>query len=377
MPYEVGQELEEFDAQSAPKPAERENAFTKFFKNPSNIATALVFGAALAQPRTEGRDGLATFMQRATGAAAFRGALQGGQEKQKLAREQTAFERAQVEKENAQRERQISVQEQGVGLQREGLGIQREGVEVQREGMQLDQGQFEAELQNRQEDQQLDRAMQLQLARIQAAPTQKDLVQVAMTAVPYLLDTMEFDEGLTSQQKIQIATDEALKGVMTMRAVLDGGGQMVRNAEGLWGFQTPDGVPVPSPITPTTKVPEFDGTGKEEGPPERAAETPTERAARIKSEQEASPFGSTFSQRRELRSAENTVVQERAARRQAMATLKNRALGLQRLLQIGGRPTPQHVKEIAFFTDMELQEMGLNPQAITGLRRLAEQLPTE
>ena len=91
---DIGLALE--DQNQAP-PDRSQNPFAKFFQDPKNIATALVFGAALAQPRRPDSDGLQTLLQRAVGAGVFRGALESGTYQTQLKREDTAFQRAQKE----------------------------------------------------------------------------------------------------------------------------------------------------------------------------------------------------------------------------------------------------------------------------------------
>lgn len=362
MANEIGMELEN---QNPPAEDRSQGGFSKFFHDPKNIATALIFGASLLQPRQPGNNAVQTFAQRAVGAAAFRGALESGVQQQKLKREQTAFERAQIAKENAQRERQISVSE--------------EGVDVQREQLQQQDEQFDERMGFESEQARLNRELELQLANIKNAPTEADLIGIAMQTVPYLLETMQFDEGLSTGQKIQIAQNEAIKGVLQTRAILQSGGKVVVGPDGRTYVDDGKGGNMTPWITPTQGAPQPNATTPAAAPapaapPQESAET---RATRIASEQERSTFAPTFGERRQRRAAENEVINERFARRQAMAMLRGRALGFQRLLELNQRPTAQHVRELAFFTDQELAEMGLRPQVIIGLRQMQQQLPAQ
>lgn len=361
MPNEIGQEIEE-EPNAQPSSDRRQGAFAKFFSDPKNIATALVFGASLAQPRDQSRDGLATLMQRATGAAAFRGALESGVQGQKLKREQTAFERAQAEREASQRDEQ--------------LDISRAGVETQRAQLGVDQSQFEQRMKFDESQAALNRTLEETLARSPRPVTQADYVEMSGRIAATLLETMEFDDSLTTQQKWQMAQDAALQAVIQARNVLasdvkvvtdpNTGKQYIDDGTGNNAFPTPTPTPAPAPAAaaPTQA-------------PAAPRESPTSQVARIKEEQRKSTFAPTGSQKRELNRAQYGVMMEQEERRQTVEALTPMAKRFQRALEIGARPQVVEVRRLNELTDQELQQMGLRPQAIIGLRRLAEQLPPE
>jgi len=355
---DIGVELEEENTAS---PDRTKGAFKKFFDDPKNIATALIFGASLAMPREQGQDGLQTMVQRAAGAAAFRGTLQSGVQNAQLKREQTAFERTQAERENQQRERQIGVAEEGVGLQRTQLRTQATNDA-------MDYNIAERQLMSHDENARLDRDLQSALARLPKVSTDEDYVAIAMQSVPYLLETMEFEEGLTPVQKMEIAQRQALKGVMIFRnslanakVVIGSDGQSyVDDGTGPPPPIVPAGAPAPTP--PTAPAPQ---------------EAPAARAARISQEQRRSSFSPTGSERRELNQAKYAVSQQENMRREQVEFLIPMARRFQRLVEIGGRPQAIDVRRLSELTDQELQQIGLRPQAITGLRSLAQQLPAK
>jgi len=356
MANEIGVELEE---PNAPEADRTKGAFKKFFDDPKNIATALIFGASLAMPRQQGQDGLSTMVQRAAGAAAFRGTLQSGVQNAQLKREQTAFERAQVDQENQQRERQISVAEQGVGLQNTQLA--------------MDQNQFERDLMSRDRNAQLDRDLQASLARLPKVSTDEDYVAIAMQSVPYLLETMEFEEGLTPVQKMEIAQRQALKGVMVFRNMLTSGAKVVTGPDGQ--SYVDDGTGPPPAITPAGAPQAAAPTATPTAAPPR--EAAGARAARLKEEQAQSPFAPTFGQNVQRRRAEQEATRGQDIMQQSIVAMKPHALRFQRTMEIGGRPNADIVKQLARFEDDQLQQMGLRPQVIVGLRQLAQQLPAE
>jgi hypothetical protein len=76
---------------------ETPNKFVEMLKQPENMATAIVLGASLLQPREAGRGGWATAAQRGAGALAFRGQMgvaQEGMERQRAKDQQEADEQA-------------------------------------------------------------------------------------------------------------------------------------------------------------------------------------------------------------------------------------------------------------------------------------------
>jgi hypothetical protein len=218
---EGGQDPNSPNAQAPPSQDRAEGGFTKFFKDPKNIATALIFGAALTQPRpSNGADGLSTFMQRAAGAAAFRGALESGGYRRQLDRQQTAFQQAQADRRTAVEERQAGVQERGAAAEEGRLAAVEEQIGQ-------NQSQFEGRMAFDEREAQKDRALRLQLEKIQQAPNEKDWMAMVPSLANTFMGSMEFEEGLTPQEKIQMATNEAMKTVMMSRALMLSGGQMV------------------------------------------------------------------------------------------------------------------------------------------------------
>lgn len=89
--------------------------FKEFIKKPENIATALVFAAALAQPRQQGRNGFQTLLQRGVGAAAFRGQLERGAQDRAEARQERGFQQSQAQQRTEQQGRQVSAIERQAG----------------------------------------------------------------------------------------------------------------------------------------------------------------------------------------------------------------------------------------------------------------------
>lgn len=354
MANEIGQELE---APAQPSPDRRQGAFSKFFQDPKNIATALVFGAALAQPRQQGSDGLATLMQRATGAAAFRGALQSGVEGQKLKREQTAFERARAETEMNQRNRQLDISQSGVDLQNTQL--------------MLDQSQFERRMQLDEKLAGENNELQRQLNAGKNAVTDADWVKIATDSIPYLLETMPFEEGMTPMQKMQMAQTQAWAGVMMMRSMLAEGAMPVMRDGRMWiddgkgnaAPAFPDATPKPAAAPPAV--------------PPVPVVPPQTRLSEIDKRQQASPFAPSSTERVERNRAAYDVMQEQEARRITVESLTPMARRFQRSLEIGGKPQAKEVKLLNALTDEELKQMGLREQAIIGLRRYAEQLPAQ
>lgn len=105
------------DVFSAPE----QNPGVSFFKDPRNLATGLVFLAALAQPRRDGQSPLAAAGERAVGALAFRGGLDSGIRRQRNEEEDRQQRKLKGDKERELAERQVVIGEQGLGLQRDQL----------------------------------------------------------------------------------------------------------------------------------------------------------------------------------------------------------------------------------------------------------------
>jgi hypothetical protein len=97
------------------------NKIQEFFTDPRNLATGLVFLAALAQPRSPGQSTAGAIGERAVGALGFRGGLDKGIRAQREKEEETAARRLEESRADELRRRQVTVQEQGLGLQREQL----------------------------------------------------------------------------------------------------------------------------------------------------------------------------------------------------------------------------------------------------------------
>lgn len=91
-----------------------------FFKDPKNLATGLVFLAALAQGRRPGQSTAGQVGERALGALAFRGGIDSSQRKQKIQDDQLAEQKLQQSKDNEFKNRQVAIGEQGLDLQRSG-----------------------------------------------------------------------------------------------------------------------------------------------------------------------------------------------------------------------------------------------------------------
>jgi hypothetical protein len=102
-----------------PTQPQQENSLVEFFKRPENLATGLVFLAALAQPRNRGQSSLGAVGQAALGATAFRGGLQQGIRRETLQDEDRARAKLQQDKENEFKQTQIGIAQQGLGLERE------------------------------------------------------------------------------------------------------------------------------------------------------------------------------------------------------------------------------------------------------------------
>ncbi len=353
MANEVGLELEE---PAQPAPDRTKGAFAKFFDDPKNIATALIFGASLAMPRQEGHNGLSTLLQRATGAAAFRGALESGIQGKQLQREQTAFERAQAEREAQQRDRQIVVAEQGVGLQQTELAMQ--------------QSQFERGLMADEENARLNRDLERQLAGIKNAPSEADLIDIAMKAVPSLLETMQFEEGMTPEQRMVAAQHQALKGVLLFRSMLDSGAKIVTGPGGELFVDDGKG----NQIAGTQVV-----TAQNAAPgnaPTQNAPSATSRVQEMDRRSQNSVFAPTIGERAERASAGAQAMREQVTASSQHAARNNAiraaALRTKRQMELGG--TGFRRDDIAVLkdaTDEELQKFGLTPQMIIGIRRLA------
>lgn len=93
---------------------------------PENMMTAIVLGAALLQPRDEGKSSLQTFAQRGLGALAFRGALGDQQEKRAMAqREENLKAKAQMDEDAY---RQGMLREQAAGRIQSAQNVRDQGA---------------------------------------------------------------------------------------------------------------------------------------------------------------------------------------------------------------------------------------------------------
>ena len=96
----------------------------QFFTDPKNLATMLVLAAALTQPKTGGRSGLAHGLRAGVGALGFRGGL----EQELTAQQQEATEAESV----------IGARESTAGFQQSQLDLGREELDVERQGQAYD-----------------------------------------------------------------------------------------------------------------------------------------------------------------------------------------------------------------------------------------------
>lgn len=103
-----------------PAPQGQQNPITSFFSDPKNLATGLVFLAALAQGRRPGQNAAGQVGQAALATGAFRGGMESGLRRERQQDEAITNQRTQQSKENEFRGRQVSIQEQGLDLQRSG-----------------------------------------------------------------------------------------------------------------------------------------------------------------------------------------------------------------------------------------------------------------
>jgi hypothetical protein len=158
---------------------------------------------------------LSTLLQRAAGAATFRGALEAGSQKIQLEREQTAFQRAQAEKTQALAERRVGAEERQAG------------AEEQRNANMLTDSALRSSTEFGIES--MRENLERQLRSQKPEMSEGDYIKVAMDMVPHLLSTMEFEPNMTAEQKMQAATDQALKSMMLMRNMLKSDSRVVRD----------------------------------------------------------------------------------------------------------------------------------------------------
>jgi hypothetical protein len=89
----------------------------QFFMDPQNLATGLVFLAALSQPRQRGQSSVGKVAQSAAGAFGFRGGLQQGMRKNAMEDEEQRARRLEESRQEEARQRSSKAQQQGLGLQ--------------------------------------------------------------------------------------------------------------------------------------------------------------------------------------------------------------------------------------------------------------------
>jgi hypothetical protein len=88
-----------------------------FFKDPRNLATALVFLAAAAQPKQDGQSGVAHGLQSAVGALGFRGGLDRGLRQQRIQDEGIQQQRLRDSQAQENEKARTLIAQQGLGLQ--------------------------------------------------------------------------------------------------------------------------------------------------------------------------------------------------------------------------------------------------------------------
>jgi hypothetical protein len=104
------------------------NQMLDWIKRPENLTTALILGAALAQPRDPGRNAFQTVLQRGAGALAFRGGMENQIQDQRLkegAAAEQAYARQETQRSNKQRE---DLTGQQIGVDKERNVITRENI---------------------------------------------------------------------------------------------------------------------------------------------------------------------------------------------------------------------------------------------------------
>lgn len=353
MPEGIGYELEQI-------PAEREdradNPIRRFFSDPANIASAIVFGASLTQPRDPDRNALATLAQRAAGAAAFRGALQQGMQQRKIERQQTAFERAQAEREAALRERQVALTRR-----QQDLSIE------DRE----DRQEFEA-AQNALQRQLQERLAQSQLAAQQTndifagldTMTRAIYESMVLSNSPVTLrdgSTIPFRE-LGPDEQFQYSGNQAMTLLLTADAVRKSGGQVVVGQDGRRYIDVPDetmrilglGAGTPAPPAPEP----------EPEPAQEPAQEPQESPFATSDWQRIGGFFSNINQRM----VEGQQHYERSA--QSPQIREVIAPQLKQTLETGNKPRRGEIEALGNLEPAVLRELGFSQQQVREIYRL-------
>lgn len=347
-------------------------AFSQFLHDPKNIATMLLFGASLTQPNRPGLNGMQSAVQSAVGAAAFRGALEAGMEKRKLEREETAFERAAKNRELELQGRQVSAQERNAATAAQEVTNRRMADFEQRQATH--------------EENAANRALELQLQQMRDAPTEKDLIGIAMQSVPYLLDTMEFEPGMSPQQKMALAQNEAIKGTLMFQSLLRSGAQIVRGQDGRMYVDDgrgndvtprvgPNGAAAPTTSTaPPTAAPPPSGPGAQARADRANVEAAQARVAQMDQQQRQSPFVRSIEDRGARMSAGSDALIAMARESSHQAAVFNTAQRVKRAMHLGAQFRRDDIALLAQADDAALAKAGMSEQEIFGVRRLAEQL---